>query len=171
MLTMQRVALDSKEGRKFLRRVVRDQNESSYDERWSARASVETDWQFMFTRKVVGPIGDADQYVEVQTDIPCRCTHQGGTKRSFSDADEVQTVTPRRVWIDGGSAAIVAKLALDGWRFRVEVSSGSTISSRLGLAFYSLEASTPSICYASLTIGGETITANGRTITSGAIEH
>ena len=168
-ITLQTIAIDSKEGRRFLRRVMRDAHET--EEQWAVTASPETEWRFKFFRTEKGRIGDPDRLIEVMTDELCKTPSDRslGFRKPFGDAQPVPVCRPVKVWFRGSTAMAFAKLLLDGARFEITASAGSSHSSQHGLAFYSLAANLPDIRYDSLSLGGQTVTKDGYVVISGAV--
>lgn len=170
-VTIQNVTADSKECGKFLRKVVRDNLNSSYGNGWRIRFSAATGWKARFERTVKGAIGEPDSEIEVQTDfaVTMPADSRFGTIASFADSLPVVVSRPVSVWVDGSDAATLAKLLADGSRLALVCSSGSTNSSKIGLSFYSLEAAFPGIPYGAVTIGSQTVAKDGQTIVCGAV--
>lgn len=170
--TNQSITIDSKEGRAFLRKVARSRHE--WREEWQFRASPETDWKVTFSRTVAGEVGEPDSYVTVETDaVVCRRGNTGLVK-CFHDSDEVVVPEARVARLSGADARTAATLLLDGWRFEVSQSSGSTSSSKHGLAFLSLHVERRG-CRAndnwdSLEIGVASVLVNGQFVVRGAVE-
>jgi len=165
--TVQALELASKDGQKFLRRII------SKDENWSASAYASDNWQLTFTRTIKGEHGEPDRHVEVLTD--CRIGQPaerriGCEVQSFHDSKPVYVPRPRRLFVDNSDCTALAVLLLRGSRLRVEASPGSTSSSYVGLAWLSLEATLPEAPYSGLQIGGSTMFVEGRQIVSGIVD-
>lgn len=162
-ITNQSITVDSKEGRAFLRKVARSRHE--WREEWYFRASPETDWKITFSRTVAGAVGEPDSYVTVQTDTVVHRRGDTGLVKSFSDSHEVIVPAATAARLSGADARTAATLLLDGWRFEVNQSSGSTSSSKHGLAFLSLHVerrgSKATDNWDSLEIGTASVLVNG----------
>jgi len=115
--TTQRTELGSKEGKKFLRRIVRENDKFNWDEEWRAHAASDTDWQLRFYRTQKGEVGDADAEIEVQTDasIGLPGKRSLGDVLSFDDAEPVYIASPKRLHLSGRDAATVAQFIADGY--------------------------------------------------------
>jgi hypothetical protein len=171
-LTLQRVQAASKEGKAFLRRVIRDSQDSSRDSDWTVSANEATEWQLKFYRTIKGTIGNPDAEVEVQTDIAVGYPNDRmfGRVKSFSDSAEVYVPRITRLCVHGMDVAVIATFVLDGSSLHMEASAGSTSSSEHGLAFYSLTASMRGLSWSSVSIGSDTVCKDGRPIIRGAID-
>jgi len=170
--THQFISIDSKEGKAFLRKVARSWHE--WRQEWSFRASKDADWKITFSRTIRGEVGEPDACVTVETDAcVTQCGHTGRVK-SFDDSDEVIVPEATRVWLSGSDARTAATLLLDGWRFDVCHSAGSTSSSKHGLAFLSLRVerrgSKAKDNWDSLEIGSASVLVNGIFVIRGAVE-
>jgi hypothetical protein len=170
--TVQFIAIDSKEGKAFLRKVARSWHE--WRQEWHFRASAETDWKVTFTRTVKGEIGEPDAYVTVETDAVVGRRGNTGLVKSFHDSDEVVVPAATVARLSGADARTAATLLLDGWRFEVSQSAGSTSSSKHGLAFLSLHVerrgSKAKDNWDSLEIGCASVLVNGQFVVRGAVE-
>lgn len=166
--TVQTISADSVEGKRFLR-AVRDRD-YAMDAMWKVRASAATDYKLEFSREIAGGIGEPNKYVTVLTDIYVSgMKHvETQTKQSFSDSKPVLVLAPRSIWLNWSTVKLLAKFILDGATLNVSASAGSTASSEHGLAFYSLEARFGA--FADVSIGGETITVNGKVICQGVVD-
>lgn len=133
------VDLDSKEGKKLLRRISKRPQYGPKYEDWSCRASADDGWRLKFVRKIEAKKpGDADAYVTIETDYTVGQVGETGRVRPFDDAEYVQVPAARRIFLWRGEARSVARLLLDGWDIKIQHSSGSTGSSRHGIATVSL---------------------------------
>ena len=164
--TGQFVELDTKSGKAFLRRVIRGGSNGS--EEWCLRADSSDEWRIRFTRTIEGEAGEPDVYVTVATDARIAPQRKSGAHRSFSDSEEVIIPLARYICVTMSTATVAAQMLLAGSRLHIQQSSGSTSSSRLGLAFLDLEASIPGCGYGTVTLDS-TVFANGRQIISGSI--
>lgn len=152
------VDLDSKEGKKLLRRISKRPQYGPKYEYWTCRASADDGWRLKFVRKIEAKkAGDADAYVTIETDYVVRQTGETGRVRPFEDAEYVLVPSAKRLFLWRGESRSVAKLLLDGWHLAIQHSSGSTGSSRHGIATVSLIAESDSSV---LTIA-DTIIAHG----------
>lgn len=167
--THQTVSLDSKEGKAFLRKVRRAR--LPWPEEWCLHASPETDWKVVFSRTVKGDVGEPDSYVSVATDSLVVVYGESGTVKSFSDSEPVVVPAATVARLSGADVRTAAKLLLDGWRFVVTQSAGSTSSSRHGLAFLSLHVENRTgDNWDSLEIGSASVLVNGCFVIRGAVE-
>ena len=165
--TCQRVSIDSKEGRTFLRKIIRD-NGGFRDDGWRAYASASTDWCVEFRRTISGAIGEPDQDVLVTTDCKVRHSGKTGLIQSFTDSTPVMVATVRAIHLSGSSCSLFADMLMRGFTPQIESSSGSTKSSEYGLAFYELALIHPDHPYCGLSIGGAT-TKDGDCIACGCM--
>lgn len=167
--TYQRIAIESKEGKAFLRKVARSKHE--WKNEWHFRASPETDWKIVFNRTVCGEIGDPDVYVQVETDAVVSLDGKGGKVKSFHDSDEVFVPAATVARLNGSDVRTAARFLLDGWRFSIKHSAGSTSSSKHGLAFLSLHVEKhTSENWDDLEIGCASVFVNGSFVIRGAVE-
>lgn len=148
---------------KFLRRVL------LRDEDWTMRALASDDWQITFRRTIKGKPGDPD--VDIVVTIKDKITLAGkyGKQRSFSDADEVYVPQPDRVHLSYGAVKTLAKFLLEDSHILITGSSGSTSSSKHGIAIVSLSAMVKG-CNDSVTIGHDSIYVNGKIVMCGSVE-
>ena len=110
----------------------------------------------------------------VQTDAAVGRRGNTGLVKCFHDSDEVVVPEARVARLSGADARTAATLLLDGWRFEVSQSAGSTSSSKHGLAFLSLHVERRG-CGAndnwdSLEIGVASVLVNGQFVVRGAVE-
>lgn len=170
--TNQFITIDSKEGKAFLRKVARSWHE--WRQEWHFRASQETDWKITFSRTVKGEVGEPDSYVTVETDAVVGRRGNTGLVKSFHDSDEVVVPAATVARLSGADARTAATLLLDGWRFEVSQSAGSTSSSKHGLAFLSLHVERrggkAKDNWDSLEIGCASVLVNGGFVVRGAVE-
>jgi hypothetical protein len=168
----QRVELKTETGKKFLRRVIREQSKLSMGEEWIAYARAADGWELGFWRNVKGKnIGDQESRITVSTDYVVRVDGKTGSQvKSFSDCEPVIVRDPTGLHLSGGNVALLAKTLADGGRINIEISSGSEHSSRHGLSFYSVALSLPGFQYACVSLGYETIAKDGTTICGGSVD-
>ena len=163
--TFQRVEFGTKQGKAFLRRVIRESRSLSWNEEWRARASLETDWNLVFYRTVKGKAaGDPDSEIEVSTDIH---VVQAG-EATVHIGDPVVLPLPRAVHFNG-DLPVVCDLIQRGYSLSVESSAGSESSSKHGIGFLRVRAVNRDISYYGATVGSETVTVNGRVVCSGVV--
>ena len=172
--TMQRIELDSKDGKKFLRRIVRDNDKVNWDEEWRAHAASDTEWKLRFYRTQKGEIGDADAEIEVQTGetIGLPGKRSIGNVLSFDDAEPVYVAPPKRLHLSGRDAATVAQFIADGYTIKIEASAGSSNSSRHGLAFYYVlmtKRHADTGRYVTVQLYDHTVTKDGQVLCSGNV--
>jgi len=159
--TRQTIESDA-ERAKFLRRVVREDN-------WTMTARASEDWQIVFTRtiKAQNP-GDADIDVVVRLKDKITLVGRWGNQQSFHDSDVVCVPKPDRCWLNYGAVATAARLLLEkNSHFLICGSSGSTSSSKHGLAFVSLQAL---IGTDHVTFGHQSVYVHGRMVCCGSVE-
>lgn len=173
MITRSKIQIESKDGKKFLRRVMSDAVKLSYDERWQARANSETEWKIEFSRTVKPKsVGDPEDLIVVETDckVSLPSDHKIGMVKSFSDSKEVMVRRPTRLWLNG-ETPLLARLMAEEWRFEIVATGGSTSSSEYGLSFYYLYATNYSkFGYYGIVCGGETVAKDGRPIIRCAVD-
>ena len=169
MITMQTVAIDSKDGRVFLRKVQKHNLDAPSGEDWGIYAGDRSKWAIQFRRTVKGATGEPDREVEVMTDGHIGKTGRVGMVQSFEYCKPVCVLQSRGVNLHGSTAALAARLLADGWRFEVCHSGGSTASSEHGLAFYDLMSRHPDFPYARIVVGGGTVTIDGTRIIAGDV--
>ena len=145
---------------KFLRRVLREEG-------WSMHARANEDWQITFRRSTKAKTGDPDVDVTVRLKDKISLVGKWGKQRSFSDAEEVFVPKPDRVWLHYGSVQTAAKFLLEGSHFLIGGSSGSTSSSKHGLAFVSLVAM---VKHDNVMIGYQSVYVNGQMVCCGSVE-
>jgi hypothetical protein len=170
MTTRQNVELGTKEGKQFLRRVVKQQLDSNMDNGWRIFASEATDWKLVFRRTVrAKKVGEFNQEIEVMTDSLVRLPGRTGQMvQSFHDSEPVCMLTPTYVSFNGESG-LVAKLLADGFTFEIEASPGSTSSSRHGISTYRALAVNRAISYCGVQVGHETLAMNGHVLISSSV--
>lgn len=163
--TFQTVEIKSKQGKSFLRKVAK--SDHKWQEEWHLRASPESDWHVEFIRRIEGDIGEPDECVTVRTDETILFYGETGKVTPFYDAREVIVPQCSVVHVNGGDAKTVAEFLADGWRLSVCHSSGSTSSSKHGLAFISLGLERGR---SRVEVGGESVLVNGVFVLRGACE-
>lgn len=170
--TIQLTSIDSKDGKAFLRRVVRHNAGCTWNEEWRAYAGPRTEWRLSFMRTIKGETGSPDQSVDVLTDCVVRQPGERklGVVKTFDDCDGVQVCTPRGLHLGQTDAATVAKMICEGSKLSIRASAGSTHSSKHGLAFYTLEVTVPGMNYASVDIGGVTVSKDGQALIRAAVD-
>ena len=171
--TIQRVELDTKDGKKFLRRVIRDNQTFDWDEEWRIDARPSTEWKLRFYRTQKGELGDGDNDIEVQTEHAVRLPseRETGDVKSFSDSQSVFVPRPLSLLISSCDVATVAQFLLDGYSLRIEASAGSSNSSEFGLSFIYvlLQKRKPDGRTLTVQLQGDTVAKDGRPICSGAV--
>lgn len=162
--------LETPEGKKFLRRVIRENESLGWDECWSCRAHTGTDWRLEFTRTIKGEVGDPERTVTVRTDMVVRIDYKAGDKQSFSDSKPVYLIGCTGIWLRGSELSVLCNL-LRGTNPRVWVvgSAGSTSSSQHGLSFYDLHVGNKELG-GDVCVGHGTVAVNGRRVCSGTVE-
>lgn len=145
---------------KFLRRVLREDG-------WSMHARADEDWQITFRRSTKAKTGDPDVDVVVRIKDKISLVGKWGKQQSFSDSDEVIVPKPTRVWLHYGAVQTAAKFLLDECHFLVCGSSGSTSSSKHGLAFVSLHAIVKTD---HVMVGYQSVYVHGQMVCCGSVE-
>lgn len=173
MITRSRIQVESKEGKRFLRRVMADAVKLSSDERWQARASTETEWCVEFSRTVKPKqVGDPEDLIVVETDckVSLPSENNTGMVKAFEDAKPVRVQRPVRIWMNG-ETPLLARLMAEGWNLEVVATPGSTSSSEYGLSFYYVYATNyGKYGYYGIVCGGETVAKDGRPIIRCAVD-
>jgi hypothetical protein len=166
--TSQAIDTSTKDGRKFLQKVIRDNNASGWRGGWSAYASGETDWFVEFRRNVEGEIGCPDVWVTVRTSETVRRCGKTGSHRTFSDAEPVTIPEPVRLSSTSNSRTNqIARALLDGHTVEIEISRGSTNSSQHGIGFIHLQISQ----YPAGSVTLDTTTfVHGKCVCSGSVD-
>lgn len=165
MLTMTKLEMASPEGIKFLKRVLK------LNENWAATASPSTDWNLSFSRIVKAKdAGDTDEEVIVRTDV-----NVGYNKNQFGElyverdsaSEKVYIPNPRYMTIHySGEMMHLCESIQRGMHLSIECSRGSINSSKLGIGHVYLKARKGDL---SFIIGHETLLQNGRTLESGNV--
>ena len=171
MTTFQSVQVGTKEGKAFLRKIIKHNERCMMNEEWRAYAGPSNNWCWRFSRTIKGEVGEPDQHVEVQTDAKVCLPSDSKTGcevQSFHDSKPVWVSRPRACYMNGDTA-VVAKLLADGWAFEIEASAGSTSSSEYGIATYNVFAKMPNSYYG-VYVGGETITVNGKQVVRSVVD-
>lgn len=145
---------------KFLRKVLREDG-------WSMIARESEDWQITFRRTIKGKPGDPDAKVIVTLEDKISVVGQWGNRRSFSDCEEVEVPRPTYAHLSHESQTL-ATFLLAGSHILISGSSGSTNSSKHGLAFVSLEA-TVNKGADTVTIGSQSVYVHGRSVCLGSV--
>jgi hypothetical protein len=174
--TRQTVESGTKEGRKFLRKVIRENMELRWNEEWKVRADEFTGWKLEFRRDVkADEAGNADREIRVQTDIEIRNNVKSGSAKTFHDSQEVTIPDVQSVNMSGPKLAMVVGLILDGYRLELNSSRGSQNSSKHGIGEVSLDVTRrintrngDSFPGYPLTVC-TTTTVNGRTVSCGSV--
>jgi len=145
---------------KFLRRVLREDG-------WSMHARADEDWQITFRRSTKAKTGDPDVDVVVRIKDKVSLVGKWGKQQSFSDSDEVIVPKPNRGWLHYGAVQTAAKFLLDGCHFLICGSSGSTSSSKHGLAFVALQAIVKTD---HVMVGYQSVYVHGQMVCCGSVE-
>lgn len=162
--------IDTPAGKKFLRRVMKDNADSSWDESWGVRCGPHSEWKIEFRRTLKGEIGDPERTVVVMTDYKIPVYYEPGERKSFSDSKPVWLCPCKGIWLNRTDVGVLCSLLLHkDIRISVEGHAGSTSSSEHGISFYYLEAKSPSLggC---VRFGSETVAVHGRRVCSGSVE-
>lgn len=164
------IELESKQGKLFLRHVVKHNTDCRMNEHWRVRAVAEDGWKLVFRREVkAANKWESNSEICVETDECLSANFKTGMQKSFSDSQEVYIPKAIGVYLDLSDTIVAAELLLAGWRMHVTSSGGSTHSSQYGLSFVSLVAR-PRNGYGSVTIGSETVLVNGRVVIRGTVD-
>lgn len=168
--TFQTFKHNTVEGRKFLKRVIRENENLDYSEQWSVRANPGTDWRLEFRRVFKEELGDPERIVTLMSDVTV-WVYRPETRQSFADSEPVVICGCRYISIHAirDVAVLCSLMCHDDFRIYAESSSGSTSSSKFGISTYYLEAQTKQL-HGKVRIGNETMAVNGRRVISGSIE-
>lgn len=147
---------------KFLRKVLREDG-------WKIYARSTKDWHITFAKTIEGNPGEPDVDITVILEDTISVRGKWGSVKSFIDSDEVYIPSPTRLHLSYSDVHVVAKLLLDGCRLSILGSSGSTSSSKHGLAFVSLE-STVRGCDGTVDVGSQSTYVHGKMVCCGAVE-
>jgi len=167
----QSIAIESDEGRRFLRRVVSPRRRLK--DRWSIVASSDENWTVRFECERYSRRTRAWVKAEVATDITVTLTGETG-ERVRGDGDHERSVfvpQARRLRLDSWETAIAARLLRDGWRLCIRHHVGSPRSANLGLAFVECVARPPLDwqTVGDVVIGHTTIFQNGSVLVQGGV--
>jgi hypothetical protein len=170
--TYQSVALATKEGKAFLRKVLRDNERAGWSDGWTADARESDGWRVDFSRTIKGETGEPDASVNVRTDLVVMLSGKTGAEvASFSDSRPVCVPRPKRLFMHGSDATALVSLLIHGAdRLTIHSSSGSTSSSEHGLAFAHLGVRVHGEQYSEVQVGGTTVYKDGGRIVSGSID-
>lgn len=163
--TIQRLTIDSGDGRKFLNRVRRATLERR--ESWTVSAWASGDWAIKFRREIKGEPGEPDTEVTVLTDyiVP---TYTPG-ERGEANKDLILLPATGCHFREVRDVAAVCKILATGdARIWITGSLGSLNSQRLGLSFYRVRAMLRDWPL-EIQLGYETIAENGQLLTSGSV--
>lgn len=169
--TFASISIDSKDGQKFLRRVIRENESLNSDEQWTAHASRETDFTLEFYRRIRGRVGDAEREIRVRTLTQFSLRYKPGNE-SYAGDSPVMLVECLRVHFGHTDTSTLCYfLKNDGIKLSIEGHRGSTSTSKHGLSFYHVSAHWPALPkYTGITIGSETVAINGRSVMSGSVD-
>lgn len=171
--TFNSVDLETRDGKKFLRRVIRENEtlSSLHSEQWTAHASPETQFTLEFYRRVRGNVGDAEQEIRVRTTTKFSLYYEAGEKQSFYDSDPVILLPCRGVYLGAtDTMRLCYFLKEDGVRLSIEGHAGSTSSSKHGIAFYAIHINWKSLPgHGGIQIGSESISVKGIPVCSGSV--
>lgn len=162
MMTMQKIEIATKDGKKFLRKVMREDG-------WDCYARKAEGWTLTFRKEIKAKqVGDPDSQILVETD--CILGERGNTGRTqaFHDAEPVDVPAATRMRLSTGDTSLMAKLLMADMKPVISYSAGSVHSSRHGLAFVSLRM-TDRLTYGGVSFG-ETIYKDGQVLTIGPAE-
>lgn len=135
--TTQHLELESKEGKAFLRKVLKHNTECSYREDWRLFANESQDWFVTFRRDVEGETGEPDVEVIVKTDVKV-------TNYQTLDEKDVPVPSPVGMSLDGSSTKAFCKLYMAGFtRISTSACAGSENSRAHKLAFGRVKMSDP----------------------------
>lgn len=163
--TRQTVAIDSQDGRKLLRGIMRNPDQ------WRGRADDSTGWNLHFVRTIPGDVGEPDTTVTVATD----CQLKPFGKTETTETIDGQTVTVRipeckRIHFDRYHIAMVCRLLADRWTLDARYSFGSLNTSALGIGYHSITAHPDKSNHYQYVTVDTTTFQHGRKLTSGAMD-
>jgi len=173
-VTVQSVDVETKEGKQFLRRVIRENSRGSWGDGWTGHASPESDWRLELRKTIKGEIGEPEQLVIVRTDVELKPRGKYGEQHEYGDTAEPTVDIPsvRRAYLACSDMTLAASMLIDGWRLQIDCHRGSQSSKAHGLGFTELTA------YRILKVGREqypsanvvissNVSVNGRTVCGG----
>jgi len=168
--TRQEIAHESKEGKAFLRRVVRDCKQSK--SRWWLTADT-TDanrWKVIFHRTVKGAAGDPDVDVRVKTDITIGVQPNDFNKVYDEGSPYQAVIVPpiKGIDIDYSGVTHFCDCVLADCSFMIERNCGSQSSSKHGIVMLGIRAYNRKRGY-QVTIGHDTWIVNGDQVCWGSI--
>ena len=162
--------IDTPDGNKFLRKVVRENESLDSREAWCCRAHTGTNWKLEFIRTIKCEIGDPERTVTVMTDVEVRVDYKAGEKQSFSDSKPVYLIGCTGIWLNSYDLPVLCNLLRQkNCRVWVTGHAGSSSSSQHGLSFYDLQVKTSDLG-GNVHIGNQTVAVNGRQVISGSVE-
>jgi hypothetical protein len=162
--------IDTPDGKKFLRKVVRENESLDSSQAWCCRAHTGTNWKLEFRRTIKGEIGDPERTVTVMTDVEVRVDYKAGEKQSFSDSKPVYLIGCTGIWLNSYDLPVLCNLLRQkNCRVWVTGHAGSSSSSQHGLSFYDLQVKTSDLG-GNVHIGNQTVAVNGRQVISGSVE-
>lgn len=170
--TRQRADVDSKEGKAFLRKVVKECKGHAY--KWSigSETSEEPDtWFATFHKQINGELGSPDIDIHVRTNIAIRLTpeHFGCTEqKEYEDYSPLTVPEIRAIQFDYDDVIHFCDCALRGFTFRAERCLGSISSSKHGIVTIGVRARSYEAGYTTR-IGTDTLIVNGQPVTFGSI--
>ena len=144
--TRQSVESDSKEGKAFFKRVIRDMKASTA--KWNVRSQDgESDeyrkvFNLSFHRTIKGEIGSPDVDVRVLTDVTVTAHLRdfGIVNQSDSEYTPVKIPLPISIDISYSNVIHLCDCILAGFTFSIEANVGSISSSRHGIAMVGVRA-------------------------------
>lgn len=162
--------LETPEGKKFLRRVVRENDTLPMFDGWSARAHTGTHWKLEFRKTIKGEIGDPERTITIMTDMEVRVDYKAGDKQSFEDSKSVYLIGCTGIWLRGTELNVVCNLLRQkNPRMWVCGHAGSSASSQHGISFYELRMKTDDLG-GNVSVGHHSVAVNSRRVISGSVE-
>lgn len=169
--TFQMCNLESPDGKKFLRKVIRDNSRLGYKECWQVRAHTGTNWSLEFKRTVIPEIGESERTITVRTTTVVSVDYKAGDKQSFHDSKPVYLIGCTGIYLSSYHMNTVCAILLHkNVRMWVSGHAGSTSSSQHGISFYDLKMSTAELYGGDVSVGHQTVAVNGRVVCSGSVE-
>lgn len=168
---------NQKEWKKFMRRVIRDNEKFDHKESWKIEADERNTSQKVTFYRYCKPaqIGDPEVRITIDTDMPLsmRCSRAfsggWGEGKPFDDAKPVYLPKPRGFMVTSSyDVSTIADAMSRGWRLKVSGERGSTNSSEYGLGFYRLNLVSRHGNFSEVTVDS-TVTINGRVVIAGSV--
>lgn len=168
--TRQAIKTDSKDGKAFLNKVIRECKSSS--RRWevSADTTDPAQWKAIFTCTIKGNTGDPDVDVRVRTDITIRVIQSQFNKVHKEGSGYTDVVVPPVKGLDISYSDVIhfCDCVIAGCSFSIDCSCGSQSSSAHGIVMLGLRAHNHKRGY-SVRVGHDTWVVQGDQVCFGSV--